>query len=280
MKQLRGFASCSRYLQRPKFLQPRFAKTIEGLSKPALLKPEPITRPFGFDSPILLNDATKHSIKDAFSAQERERRQKEIDYDLKHSPFYDSKSFTNTQGKIFLPPISFFKQDKALYFPNFEAYTLAKNKRKLYDLLANKVTILRLSSAIAGENCINSYVTDYLSESGYENFKTKYPHAQIVDVNLPQTWIKGLFVSLAKNNLRKMIPPARHDNYFIVPHSLFTGEVKRTLKCDNACSGYLYILDNTGRIRWATSGIADEEETEVLWRTVRALDKEMSSKEQ
>lgn len=275
MRSIRAFSVSARQLQRPKFLQPRFAKTVEEAAKPALQKPQPITKPFGYEEPIFLNKLNEHSISETFSKESRERRQKEIDYDLQHSPFYDSKSFANTHGKIFLPPISFFKQSKSLYFPNFEGYTLLKNKRQLYDVLKNKVTILRMSSAISGENCTNSYVQDYLSGSGYEQFKGKYPHSQIVDINIPQSWIKGLFVSLAKNNIRNMIPPARHDLYFVLSHKLFTGDVKRTLKCDNACSGYLYILDETGKIRWATSGMTDEEESAVLWRSMRALEKEL-----
>lgn len=275
MRQFRALCVSARQLQRPKLLQPRFAKTVEEAAKPALQKPQPITKPFGFEEPLSLNVLNEHSIKNAFSKEGRERRQKEIDYDLQHSPFYDSKSFENTKGKIFLPPVSFFKQSKALYFPNFEGDTLVNNKRTLYNVLKNKVTILRMSSSISGENCTNSYVEDYLSSPGYDSFLKKYPRSQIVDVNIPQSWIKGFFVTLAKNNIKKTIPPARHDQYFVLSHKLFSGEIKRTLKCDNACSGYLYILDETGKIRWATSGVADDEESSVLWRSVRALEREL-----
>ena len=277
MIQFRSFTSCAKQLQKSKVPQARFAKTFEESTKPALKKSQPITKPFGFENPVLLNDYIQTPILDTFSSGAREKRRKEIDYDLQHTPFYDSKSFHNTKGKIFLPPVSFFKQSKALYFPNFEGYTLLKNKRKLYDILKGKVTILSMSSTISGDKCTKSYLDEYLSGPGYQTFQEKYPQSQIVDINLPQSWVKGLFVSLAKSNIRKMTAPAIHDLYFVLPTKLFPGAVKRTLKCDNGCSGYLYIIDETGKIRWATSGTADEEETSLLWRIMGALEKELTA---
>lgn len=242
--------------------------------KPPLEKPTPVTKPFGFDNRVTLNsDAI--NITNIFSKEASERRQAQLDHDIKHSPFYESKSFANTQGKIFSPPISYFRGDRALYFPNFIGYPLNNHKLDLYSLLEGKTTILRIFSTISGENCTNTYVEQYLDSEGYKEFRESYPHAQIVDVNIPQSWIKGLFVKLAKSNLRKIIPEDRHDKYFIVSDKIFPVSVKRTLKCDNSCSGYLYVIDKDCKIRWATSGMATEEESKTLWMTVRGLEKEI-----
>lgn len=268
----RFFSGSARSLNK---LVPRFVTTLKEASKPALEKSQAITRPFGFDTPFVIGES---SIKDVFSTSSKEKRQRQLNHDIAHSPFYESKSFSNTQGKIFTPPVSYFRREKAKYFPGFTGYTLLNNKRSLYDVLRKKVTILRIFSTISGENCTNTYFDDTLTAQGYERLQEKYPHTQIVDLNLPQSWVKGLFVKMAKSNLRNMIPPARHDSYFILPNSVFLVDVKETLKCDNMCSGYLYVLDDEGRIRWATSGFANEEETAVLWKTVRGIEKEMNDK--
>lgn len=255
---------------------PRFVNTLKEASKPALEKPGVVNRPFGFDSPITLTSPSK-SITDAFSKQAKDQRQRQLDHDIAHSPFYESKSFANTQGKIFTPPVSYFKKDKAKYFPDFKGYTLLNDNRKLSDVLKGKVTLLRIFSTISGENCANTYMEDYLTEDGYKALQEQYPKTQIVDINLPQSWIKGLFVKFAKSNLRSIIPLARHNLYFVVPNTLFSLDVKATLKCDNMCSGYLYVLDEDGKIRWATSGFANEEESKVLWKAVRGLEKELET---
>lgn len=271
--QIRLLSSSARILDRK---VPRFVNTLKEASKPALEKSQPITRPFGFDSPTFIGQK-EVSISNAFSKTAKEQRQRQLDHDIAHSPFYESKSFSNTQGKIFTPPVSYFKKDKAKYFPNFQVYTLINDKRGLYDVLNGKVTLLRIFSTISGENCANTYMKDYLSADGYKKLQEKYPNTQVVDLNLPQSWIKGLFVKWAKSNLKSIIPPARHNLYFILPHTMFTLDVKETLKCDNMCSGYLYVLDEDGKIRWATSGFANDDEIEVLWRTVRGLEKELKS---
>lgn len=252
---------------------PRFVTTLKEASKPALQKSTPISRPIGFDQPFELGQSTL--LNNAFSKSAAEQRQKQLDHDIKHSPFYESKSFANTSGKIFTPPVSYFKKDKAKYFPNFTGYTLINEKKSLYNELKDKVTILRIFSTISAENCSNTYVQDYLSAEGYSNLQSKYPHTQIVDVNLPQSWVKGLFVKMAKTNLRKLVTPARHNLYFVLPNTMFPVEVKQKLLCDNMCSGYIYVLDSDGKIRWATSGFASEDEEAVLWRCVRGLEKEL-----
>lgn len=271
--QRRLFCSSAAAFQR---LVPRFVTTLKEASKPALEKAQTINRPFGYDKPTKIGQ-NQGKLSNPFSASAKEQRQRQLDHDIAHSPFYESKSFSNTQGKIFTPPVSYFKKDKAKYFVDFKGYTLLNEKRDLYEVLRGKVTLLRIFSTISGENCSNTYVSDYLSEEGYKRLQEKFLNTQIVDVNLPQSWIKGLFVKMAKSNLRTIVPRARQNLYFILPNTIFTLDVKKTLKCDNMCSGYLYVLDEDGKIRWATSGFANDEENEVLWRTVRGLEKEMAA---
>lgn len=266
----RHFCSHARLLKMPKILN-----TVKEAGKPALQKPIPIQKPFGYDAPVSLSQ-TDTSLFSSFSAEARERRERQLNHDLVHSTFYESKSFNNVQGKVILPPVSYFKRDKAMFFPDFTAHTLLNKKRSLREVLQGKVSVVRVFSTVSGSTCADTYVSDYLSDEGYLRLQAKYPHVQIVDLNVPQSWVKGLFVTLSKQHLRKMVSPARHDCYFFLSNSDFNADVRKVLKCEISCAGYVYVVDETGRIRWATSGYADEKESEALWRAVAGLEKEMA----
>ncbi|KAK6453781.1 ATPase assembly factor ATP10 [Scheffersomyces xylosifermentans] len=265
---------------------PRFVTTLKEASKPALEKSRPITKPIGLDSPILLN----HKIGDTysltnikeelFSSEAKERRQKKLDYEIKHSPFYETKSFRNTNGKIFTPPISFFKKDKAKYFPDFISTTLDGQQRSLYEILTGKVSIVRLYSTVSGEQCSHTYFKEEgkdFAGGDYTEFQSKYPKGQIIDINIPQNWMKGFFLGLSKSSIKKTIAPERHGKYFILPDHIFQYDVREKLYCDNMCSGYIYLLDHNGKIRWATSGYSNEEESALMWKCVKGLEKELNA---
>lgn len=275
-----------RFLSTPKL--PRFAETLKEASKPALQHSHLISKPFGLAAPTLLNPQTsdkydlsytavKHKM---FSADAKEKRQKVLDHDIAHSPFYESKSFNNVNGKIFTPPVSYFKRDKSLYFPDFLADTLVNKEQRLGSLWEGKVSIVRVFSTVSGENCSKTYFDsdqgNYLTD-GYQSFSTKYPSTQIIDVNMPQTALKKFIVNLSKGNLKKLIPEPRHNKYFIAPYKLFPLDVRKELNCDNVCSGYIYLLDAKGRIRWATSGSANEAEYSLMWKCVAGLEKELKT---
>lgn len=262
-----------------KILAPRFTKTLTEASKPPLEKSIIISRPFGLESPRLLNQRTNAFANfNIFSSEAKERRQKALDHDIKHSPFYDSKSFNNTNGKIFLPPKSYFKNDHSKYFPDFIGDSLVKKDQKLSNFLKNKVNIIRVYSTLSGEKCTDTYFNveneNYLT-TGFKTFQNKFPHSQIIDINIPQNWLKASLVKLSRGNIKKSIPVERVNSYFILPDHVLPYDVKQTLYCDNSCSGYVYIVDHNGKIRWATSGYSNNEELKVMWKCVNGLEKEV-----
>lgn len=272
----RGFSGSNRAL----FKAPRFTQTLKEASKPPLEKPHVISRPFGLDAFKAVNEKTAQTglYNQLFGAEARELRQQKLDHDIAHSPFYESKSFANTNGKIFTPPVSFFRREKAKYFPDFHGTSLDGATKQLSQHLANKVSIVRIYSTVSGERCSDTYFNvrnEDLLTGGFETFKREFPLSQIVDLNLPQNGLKRFVVSLSKSNIKRITPPERHAGYFILPQAVFPFDIKQKLYCDNMCSGYIYILDQQGRIRWATSGYASEEERDLMWKCVRGLEKEL-----
>lgn len=253
---------------------PRILNTVKAVTDPPLSKPGVVSRPFGYEAVTTLK--SKHvPITKLLTAEGRELRRRQIDYDLGHSPFYESKSFSNTKGKIFKPPISYFKQEKAKYFPNLKATLLLGQELELLNLFQGKVSLVRIFSTVSGYNCTKTYLDDSLAKKGYVEFQQKYPHTQIIDLCVPESWLKGLITKLAAGSIRKTLPRERYDTYFLLPYGLLDWEARRTLKCDIKCGGYLYLVDEQAKIRWATSGNATSDESDTLWRAVNSLDKSL-----
>lgn len=266
--QRRLFSTISNVLEK----SPRFLNTVKAASKAPLSKSEHVSRPFGYDKKVNLK-SNHVSVVNLFSKEGREINRRQLDHDIQHSPFYESKSFSNLEGKIFTPPVSYFKQDKSKYFPNIISTALLGSRVELFDLFKDKVSIVRVFSTVSGENCTKTFLGDYLNKNGEKELQNKYPSAQIVDLCVPQSRVKGFFTQIAAGSLRRGLSVERQGMYFILPYGTFDADTRRILKCDNSCSGYLYVVDEQGKIRWATSGNATEEETETLWRAVNGLQK-------
>lgn len=259
---------------------PRFLKTLSETSKPPLTKPKVVSKPFGLESPVLLLNTDSSITKGLFSVEAKELRQRQLDHDIKHSPFFESKSFTNTNGKIFTPPVSYFKDEKSKYFPNFKAPALDGNNKELYSLFSNKLSLVRIFSTISGEQCTESYFknndgnTNYLT-TDYQQFQQSYSPIQIIDLNIPQNWAKRWAVNFATGNIKKSMPQERHQGYFILNEKLFPFDIKQQLLCDNSCSGYIYLIDHNGKIRWATSGYSNPSELELMMKCIKGVAKEI-----
>lgn len=269
--------------------QPRHRISIQKATKPAQKESVEITSAVGLDSPVLLNHNLSDTYKlnnlyhELFSPEAKEARQKKLDYEMEHSPLHDSKSFHNTNGKIFTPPVSYLKPERSKYFPDFYAKTLDGNQRSLYEALGNKISLVNIFSTITGEKCTRSYYkTDdkdyYLKD--YNEFIEKNPNVQILDVNIPQNWMKGFILNLSISNLKKMVPPERTNDYFILPDRIFQYTIRQELMCDNQCAGFIYILDPQGRIRWLTSGYANPEELTLMWKVIDKLQEELASSDE
>lgn len=266
----RAFSQFSRLLNSKKPTD--VFSTLKLASEPRQGQSIPINRPVGYDSPTTI-EPYKARIFDIFSQDAKGRRQEQIDYDLKHSLPHDTNSFYHLNGKILSPPPSYFREDKSLYFPTFQCTNLNKTTHNLSAVLQGKVSILRVFSAKSGEEQINSYVSEYLDEDGYKKLQETHPNVQIVDVNVP-TVNSSIFAKILVSSIRKNIPPSRRETYYVVEKNLFSASVMKTLKCENKCAGYLYLIDANGKIRWVTSGAATDAEKSCLWTAVRGLQKE------
>lgn len=247
-----------------RLFEPGFINTLKEAGKPPLTASIPITRPIGYALPQLLNPPKPFSLLGFYTSlmlpEARLRRQKRLDHDVRHSPFYESKSFNNTNGKIFSSPQSYFQAARSLYFPEFSSKTL-ETTRRISEAFPGKVLVVKVYSTILGAECAELYVSKL----------EQNPTVQIIDVNVPANWAKLATVYALIPSLRKSIPHDRHNLFFIVSPTVFDFEVRQKLLCDNTCGGYVYVVDGQGKIRWAASGNATEKDQHELQRIVNAL---------
>ena len=72
-----------------------------------------------------------------------------------------------------------------------------------------------------------------------------------------------------KSGFRKAVPAEDHERTL-----LFFGAdqtFKDVLRCHNTCTGYVFLLDGVGRIRWAGSGKPTDEEMRTLIEVAKEL---------
>jgi ATPase complex subunit ATP10 len=87
--------------------------------------------------------------------------------------------------------------------------------------------------------------------------------AQKVDINLEGNAIKAWLVRMFMWRMRQKLPAEQHNKYFLVRKGLTDG-LREAIGMMNSKVGYVYLLDDHCRIRWAGSGPAEEWEIESL----------------
>jgi len=258
-----------------------------------------VSKPFGFSKPpVRLRDQKSEPLLTLdnlnipkkiwnfyFDGITRRTRVEAIQKDLAYGGMYDFHVYTRTKGRLFEAPMSYFRRDKALYFPNFRAKSLSGKRMDIMDALDKaKLSILRVYSTDAGYEMTNDYFKiknsndNYMSETGINVFKQEYPNVQILELVLSENASKHfIHTFVTPGKLLQQRPKEQHDKYLIARRdTVLSRDDREKLLLTNAYSGYIYIVDSSYKIRWAGSGWPTDAEVEGLWKSVRNLLKEDS----
>ncbi|QPG73028.1 hypothetical protein FOA43_000332 [Brettanomyces nanus] len=258
-----------------------------------------VKRPIGFhDRPVHIADApqdsrfTKENLNIPkrmwdfyFDGVTRKTRVRKIQKEMAYGGMYDFHVYNKTKGRLFAAPPSYFRQDKALFFPNFPVKTITGDQTELIDLFRScKATVLRVFSTQTGAKMTNDYFQipeaqdSYLSNTGVQNLHQTYPNAQIVEMILSETWPKYLMhTHISAGKLKSTIPESQYDKFlFAMRDDVLEREDREKLLMTNLYSGYVYVIDNSSKIRWIGSGWPDQHEVEGLWKAVRGVSKEIN----
>lgn len=178
------------------------------------------------------------------------------------------------EGKTFLSNPRVFKRDKSLYLPNMYGLTLAspKQPQNTTSLLRGRISVVSMFSSAWAEAQVKTFTGETENPDLYTILKSSGGPsvAQKVDVNLEENAFKAWLVRMFMGRLRKISPPEQHERYFLVRGGL-TDTIKESIGMMNTKVGYVYLLDENCRIRWAGSGPAQEDEIDGLNNGVRKL---------
>ena len=100
-----------------------------------------------------------------------------------------------------------------------------------------------------------------LIEPTYSHFACN-PHFQYLQVNLQENVLKAFLVNLFVGQLRESVPRELHDTYLISTQNM--EYVRDSLGMTNSQVGYVYLVDENLRIRWAACAEPTQEEIQAL----------------
>ncbi|KAH8113862.1 ATPase assembly factor ATP10 [Phellopilus nigrolimitatus] len=102
------------------------------------------------------------------------------------------------------------------------------------------------------------------------------PNYRYVQINLQENFAKAFLVSLYTSSLRRSIPEALHPTYLLSKQNM--EYVREPLGMNNKHIGFVYLLDQQLRVRWAGGGLATPAEAESLKVCAKVLLDRMKSK--
>ncbi|KAK3051624.1 Mitochondrial ATPase complex subunit atp10 [Extremus antarcticus] len=253
--------------------------------------PIPLSRPIGLPHPPHPGENTGHDPRNL-----RSRRDDFVDYD-KHldrrakmtkqiaKPYFrDWSNLRFHKGKVFVAPERLFRAETALWFPNLYGRTLRKDVvstgekdgyggrgRDTCVGMKGKVSVVTLVTSQWAGNQVRTFVGRKENEALEEVIGGSGGLAQRVEINYENNFLKYWILRLfGMGRLRRERTVEEQGRYVVVRRG-FSDVLKEALGVMNEKAGYVYLVDQELRIRWAGSAIAEEHERESLVRGVRKL---------
>ena len=95
------------------------------------------------------------------------------------------------------------------------------------------------------------------------------PNYRFVQINLQENLLKSLLVSMFSSSLRQTVPTELQPTYLVSSQNM--EYMRDSLGMVNKHIGYVYLLDEHLKVRWAACGDAKPEEADALRTSVGVL---------
>ncbi|KTW26963.1 hypothetical protein T552_02454 [Pneumocystis carinii B80] len=197
----------------------------------------------------------RENLSNLLNLEKNKERREKLLKEASKSYLDDFQEMKYHQGKKWIAPNYLFNKDQALYIANFYGRTLLNVTANTTPFIeSSAASLVSIFSSKSGEEHIKSFLTPklYLEAS---NLKFIY-------INLQENFLKAMLVRLFSKNIKNSISKEYHNTYFFI--NKLPKDIKENMLITNIYVGYIYLVDNQCRIRWAGCGNATTEEKENL----------------
>nr|POE71398.1 mitochondrial atpase complex subunit atp10 [Quercus suber] len=198
--------------------------------------------------------------------------------------FRDWSNMRFHKGKVFVANERLFREEVALFFPNFFGKTLNKAAqrtnhadgykglgRDTCNVMEGKVSLVSIVSNKWAEDQVNSFVGKDANPELHQALMEAPDVAQRVEINYENNFLKWHIMQwFAVPALRKTRSLQDQERYFMVRRGV-NEMMKEAIGLLNDKGGYVYLVDGECKIRWAGSAIALPTEKQALVKGLRML---------
>lgn len=155
-------------------------------------------------------------------------------------------------GKMYFANTQLIKPEKAGYMPNFIAQDLRRKKMNTTEKLVGKITLMTFVYAKFGEPHVESFIKPFLEKYGQEK------EIQLMEVNVQENLLKQFLLKAFVPMIRKNLAAERKENYCLIMKDI--SKTRKSLDMTNQYIGYVFLVDQDCKVRWAAHGEATAEE--------------------
>ncbi|WOO82663.1 Mitochondrial ATPase complex subunit ATP10 [Vanrija pseudolonga] len=227
----------------------------------------PLSRPLGTPIPPSSDPQTRAQRLDQMLDQTRRKEErKALVKEATQGYFHDYHLARKANGgKLWVAPPVLIREDRALYFPDISGKALTGGTVHTTDLFRGRVSLVSIVNTRVSEEHVQSFVEPVLEDWAGQ------PGFNYVQINHQPNALKGLLISLFVSSLKRTIPEDRWGSYLISSGEWSEFDVSRPLGIENKLLGYVYLVDENAKVRWAGCAQATPKETEDLRRAAAVL---------
>lgn len=177
------------------------------------------------------------------------------------------------KGKSILAPTTPFRAHLARYFPNLQGRTLLPSSSAAADttpVLKGQVSVVSVLNTEWARGQCQSFVSTTANPELHEIVQGSGGVAQMVEVNVEENLVKRWLIRVCMPFIRRKTAQPDWGRYFLVARGL-DDDIREALGIWNGKVGYVYLLDQQCKVRWAGNGDAREDEKTSLVNCVRRL---------
>ncbi|KAI0261675.1 ATPase assembly factor ATP10, partial [Gloeopeniophorella convolvens] len=225
----------------------------------------PLRRPLGVpDLPTTQKRTFAEKTADFLNQDKQLEKRRHLVREASTGYFYDLHMMRVNGGKIWMAPQVLIREEKALYFPNITGSRLDNGvKEHTASICAGKVSVVAILTTQMSEVHVNSYV-----KRVNERFRG-HPGYQFVQINLQENVLKAILVNVFLSSLRSKVPLNLQTRYLVTRQNM--DYLREQIGMTNNRIGYVYLVDENMKIRWAACADAWAEEEAALVRCAGVL---------